>query len=165
MIFTRKVNDKDNLTSVFQVTSVTVDEPDFNTHSVYLPVIRNAGTLGHVVVQWMATVNGELASGDLRITSGNMSFAAGETIQTLLIEIMADNIPEIEEVSRIESETMTYLGLIGEVLDFCDRIPLHFSKTTTSLMGILQINLLMIVYSSLHVLFYCICFPHPCHLN
>ncbi|KAM9330953.1 adhesion G-protein coupled receptor V1 [Gastrophryne carolinensis] len=98
---------------VFQVTSVTVDEPDFNTVSVYLPIIRNAGTLGNVVVQWMASVNGQIAVDDLRVASGNKSFAAGETIQTLQIEIMADNIPEIEEVIIIQLTGATNGGSIG----------------------------------------------------
>ncbi|KAM5191785.1 adhesion G-protein coupled receptor V1 [Mantella aurantiaca] len=98
---------------VFQVTSITIDEPDFNTVSVYLPIIRNAGTLGDVVVQWMATINGELAAGDLLITSGNVSFAAGETIQTLRIEVIADNIPEIEEIIIVQLTGASNGGSIG----------------------------------------------------
>ncbi|XP_073480601.1 adhesion G-protein coupled receptor V1 isoform X2 [Aquarana catesbeiana] len=98
---------------VFQVTSVTIDEPDFNTVSVYLPIIRNAGTLGNVVVQWMATINGKLASGDLLITSGNVSFSAGETIQTLPIEVIADNVPEIEEIIIVQLTGASNGGSIG----------------------------------------------------
>ncbi|XP_018414734.1 PREDICTED: G-protein coupled receptor 98, partial [Nanorana parkeri] len=98
---------------VFQVTSVTVDEPDFNTLSVYLPIIRNAGTLGNVVVHWMATIHGELAAGDLLITSGNVSFAPGETTQILLLEVMADNIPEIDEIIIVELTGASNGGSIG----------------------------------------------------
>ncbi|XP_073534717.1 adhesion G-protein coupled receptor V1 isoform X1 [Phyllobates terribilis] len=99
---------------VFQVTSVSVDEPDFNTVPVNLPVIRNAGTLGNVVVQWVANINGKLATDDLRVASGNISFAAGQTIRTLLLEIMSDNIPEIEEVILIQLTAASNGGTIGQ---------------------------------------------------
>ncbi|XP_063820072.1 adhesion G-protein coupled receptor V1 [Pseudophryne corroboree] len=98
---------------VFQVTSVTVDEPDFNSIDVNLPIIRNAGTLGNVVVQWVATVNGQLATDDLRAASGNISFAPGETVRTLLLEIMADNVPEIDETFVIQLTRASSGGTIG----------------------------------------------------
>lgn len=123
VIFTSESIDNLYSTSVFQVTSITIDEPDFNTVSVYLPIIRNAGTLGNVVVQWMATINGELAAGDLLITSGNVSFAAGETMKTLLLEVMADNIPEIEEVRRIEKITITHCNC-----NFYQQLMVNFYK-------------------------------------
>ncbi|XP_075069096.1 adhesion G-protein coupled receptor V1 [Mixophyes fleayi] len=98
---------------VFQVTSSTVDEPDFNTVNLNLPIIRNAGTLGNVAVHWVATINGQLATDDFRVASGNISFAAGETIRTLLLEIMADNIPEIEETFIIQLTGASNGGSIG----------------------------------------------------
>lgn len=76
-----------------------MEEPEFNSVTVSLPIIRNAGTLGNVTVEWVATINGQLAVGDLRVVSGNISFAPGETVQTLLLEILDDDVPEIEEVS------------------------------------------------------------------
>uniref|UniRef100_A0A2K5BZQ4 Adhesion G-protein coupled receptor V1 n=1 Tax=Aotus nancymaae TaxID=37293 RepID=A0A2K5BZQ4_AOTNA len=82
----------------FQITKLTVEEPEFNSVKVNLPIIRNSGTLGNVTVQWVATINGQLATGDLRVVSGNVTFAPGETIQTLLLEVLADDVPEIEEV-------------------------------------------------------------------
>lgn len=97
-LHTSCANNKFFCKSVFQVTAMSVDEPDFSTAPVNLPVIRNAGTLGNVVVQWVAAVNGKLATDDLRVASGNLSFAAGQTVRNLLIEIMPDNIPEAEEV-------------------------------------------------------------------
>ncbi|XP_056394317.1 adhesion G-protein coupled receptor V1 isoform X2 [Hyla sarda] len=99
---------------VFQVTSVSVDEPDFSTTHVNLPVIRNAGTLGNVVVQWVATINGRIASDDLRVATGNISFAAGQTVRTLLLEIMPDNVPEIEEVILIQLIGASNGGTIGQ---------------------------------------------------
>lgn len=65
---------------------------------VNLPIIRNSGTLGNVTVQWVATINGQLAASDLRVVSGSVAFAPGETIQTLLLEVLADDVPEMEEV-------------------------------------------------------------------
>ncbi|KAG9488005.1 hypothetical protein GDO78_007684 [Eleutherodactylus coqui] len=99
---------------VFQVTSVLVDEPDFNTVPVNLPVIRNAGTLGNVVVQWVATINGEAATDDLRVASGNISFAAGQTLRTLALEIMPDNVPEVEEVILVQLSGASNGGTIGQ---------------------------------------------------
>ncbi|XP_071995626.1 adhesion G-protein coupled receptor V1 isoform X3 [Engystomops pustulosus] len=99
---------------VFQVTSVSIDEPDFNPAPINLPVIRNAGTLGNIVVQWAATINGKLATDDLRVASGNISFVAGQTVQTLSLEIMPDNVPEIEEVIVIQLTGASNGGTIGQ---------------------------------------------------
>lgn len=63
-----------------------------------MPIVRNAGTIGTVVVQWQATVDGRLAVGDVRPTSGEVRFAPGETMKTLRVEVLADDVPEITEV-------------------------------------------------------------------
>lgn len=60
--------------------------------------MRNAGTIGTVVIQWRATVNGKLAVGDIRPVSGEVTFAPGETMKMLRVEILADDVPEITEV-------------------------------------------------------------------
>lgn len=83
---------------VFHAASVTVEEPASNSNEVALPIVRNAGTIGTVVVQWQATVNGKLAVGDIRPTSGDLTFAPGETMKTLRVEVLADEVPEITEV-------------------------------------------------------------------
>lgn len=70
-----------------------------NAFEVSLPMVRNAGTIGDVVVQWRATVNGRPATGDLRPASGEVRFAPGETLKTLKVEVLADDVPEIEEVN------------------------------------------------------------------
>ncbi|KAM4707152.1 adhesion G-protein coupled receptor V1 [Discoglossus pictus] len=98
---------------VFQVTSVTIDEPESDTVKINLPIIRNAGTLGNVVVQWRATINGQLATHDLKVPSGNITFAAGETAKTLFLEILADDIPEIEEIIEVRLTGATNGGTIG----------------------------------------------------
>uniref|UniRef100_H0X6E5 Adhesion G-protein coupled receptor V1 n=1 Tax=Otolemur garnettii TaxID=30611 RepID=H0X6E5_OTOGA len=97
----------------FQITKLIVEEPEFNSVKVNLPIIRNSGTLGNVTVQWVATTNGQLATGDLRVVSGNVTFAPGETIQTLLLEVLADDVPEIEEVIQVQLTDASDGGTIG----------------------------------------------------
>ncbi|KAI4570105.1 hypothetical protein MJT46_007399 [Ovis ammon polii x Ovis aries] len=97
----------------FQITKLTVEEPEFNSVKVNLPIIRNSGTLGNVTVQWVATINGQLATGDLRVVSGNVTFAPGETIQTLLLEVLADDVPEIEEVIQVQLTDASGGGTVG----------------------------------------------------
>lgn len=77
-----------------------MEEPEFGSVSIDLPVIRNAGTLGNVTVHWIATIDGHLAHADLRFATGNITFAPGETFQMLLLEILADDVPEVDEVSQ-----------------------------------------------------------------
>ncbi|KAM8960806.1 adhesion G-protein coupled receptor V1 [Pelodytes ibericus] len=98
---------------VFQVTSLTVDEPDINAVKVNLLIIRNSGTLGIITLQWVGTVNGKLATDDLKVASGNVTFAAGETIRTLLLEIQPDDIPEVEEIIHIQLTEASGGGTIG----------------------------------------------------
>lgn len=86
--------------SVFQVATLKVEEPNLNATKVNLPIVRNAGTLGNVTVGWAATVNGQPASDDLRPASGQITFAPGETVKTLTVEVLADDVAEIEEVSQ-----------------------------------------------------------------
>nr|XP_031304026.1 adhesion G-protein coupled receptor V1 [Camelus dromedarius] len=97
----------------FQTTKLIVEEPEFNSVKVNLPIIRNSGTLGNVTVQWVATINGQLATGDLRVVSGNVTFAPGETIQTLLLEVLADDVPEIEEVIQMQLTDASGGGTVG----------------------------------------------------
>lgn len=70
-----------------------------NAFEVSLPIVRNAGTIGYVSVKWRATINGRTATGDLQPLSGEVSFAPGEITKTLKVELLADDVPEIEEVS------------------------------------------------------------------
>nr|XP_046243039.1 adhesion G-protein coupled receptor V1 [Scatophagus argus] len=98
---------------VFQAVPVTIEEPGANSVEVMLPIVRNAGTIGTVVVQWQATVNGKLAVGDIRPTSGEVRFAPGETMKTLRVEILADDVPEITEIIKVELTGVSNGGNLG----------------------------------------------------
>ncbi|NXM57764.1 GPR98 protein, partial [Illadopsis cleaveri] len=98
---------------VFQNTAFTVEEPEFGSVTINLPIIRNAGTLGTVTVQWAATINGHPADNDLQVAMGNITFAPGEAIQMLLLEILADDVPEVEEIIHIELTQASNGGAIG----------------------------------------------------
>ncbi|NWU68697.1 GPR98 protein, partial [Pterocles burchelli] len=98
---------------VFQITEFTVEEPEFGSVTINLPIIRNAGTLGNVTVQWVATTNGHPADADLRVALGDITFAPAEAIQMLLLEILADDVPEIEEIVRVELTQASSGGAIG----------------------------------------------------
>uniref|UniRef100_A0A3B4ZW94 Adhesion G-protein coupled receptor V1 n=1 Tax=Stegastes partitus TaxID=144197 RepID=A0A3B4ZW94_9TELE len=97
----------------FQAVPVTIEEPGSNSIEVTLPIVRNAGTIGTVAVQWQATVNGKLAVGDIRPTSGEVKFAPGETMKTLRVEILADDVPEITEVIKVELTGASNGGNLG----------------------------------------------------
>lgn len=62
--------------------------------------MRNAGTIGTVVVKWQATVNSKLAVEDVKPAWGEVSFVPGEAMKGLRVEILADDVPEITEVKR-----------------------------------------------------------------
>ncbi|XP_032297180.1 adhesion G-protein coupled receptor V1 isoform X2 [Coturnix japonica] len=98
---------------VFEITEFTVEEPEFGSVPIDLPVIRNAGTLGNVTVHWIATIDGHLAHDDLKFATGNITFAPGETFQMLLLEILADDVPEIEEIVHVVLTQASNGGAIG----------------------------------------------------
>ncbi|XP_044225055.1 adhesion G-protein coupled receptor V1 isoform X2 [Thunnus albacares] len=98
---------------VFQAVPVTIEEPGSSSIEVTLPIVRNAGTIGTVVVQWQATVNGKLAVGDIRPTSGEVRFAPGETMKTLRVEVLADDVPEITEIIKVELTGASNGGNLG----------------------------------------------------
>uniref|UniRef100_A0ABM5FTD0 Adhesion G-protein coupled receptor V1 isoform X1 n=1 Tax=Pogona vitticeps TaxID=103695 RepID=A0ABM5FTD0_9SAUR len=98
---------------VFQIIEITIEEPETNTVKVDLPVIRNAGTLGNVTVTWIATSDGQLADSDLQEFSGDIHFLPGETMKNLTLEIVADDVPEIEEVITVELSHASNGGTIG----------------------------------------------------
>ncbi|XP_076021271.1 adhesion G-protein coupled receptor V1 [Genypterus blacodes] len=100
---------------VFQAAPVTIEEPGSNSIEVMLPIIRNAGTIGTVAVQWQATVNGQLAVGDISPASGEVIFAPGETMKTLRVEVLADDVPEITEVIKVELTDASNGGNLGAV--------------------------------------------------
>ncbi|XP_068617051.1 adhesion G-protein coupled receptor V1 [Brachionichthys hirsutus] len=98
---------------VFQAAPVNVEEPGSSPFELMLPIVRNAGTIGTVIVQWQATVSGLLAAGDIRPTSGEVTFAPGETIKTLRAEILPDDVPEITETIKVELTGASNGGSLG----------------------------------------------------
>uniref|UniRef100_H2M3Y4 Adhesion G-protein coupled receptor V1 n=1 Tax=Oryzias latipes TaxID=8090 RepID=H2M3Y4_ORYLA len=98
---------------VFQSTPITVEEPESSSVEVTLPIVRNAGTIGTVTVKWQATVNGKLAEGDIKPTSGEVTFVPGETIKTFRVEILADDLPEITEIIKVELTDASNGGNLG----------------------------------------------------
>nr|Q6JAN0.1 RecName: Full=Adhesion G-protein coupled receptor V1; AltName: Full=G-protein coupled receptor 98; AltName: Full=Monogenic audiogenic seizure susceptibility protein 1 homolog; AltName: Full=Very large G-protein coupled receptor 1; Flags: Precursor [Danio rerio]AAT07468.1 very large G-protein coupled receptor-1 [Danio rerio] len=98
---------------VFQAAPITIEEPALTAFEVSVPIVRNAGTMGDVAVQWRATVNGRPATGDLRPVSGEVMFSPGETLKTLKVEVLPDDVPEIEEIIKVELVSATSGGNIG----------------------------------------------------
>ncbi|KAK2837424.1 hypothetical protein Q5P01_014636 [Channa striata] len=98
---------------VFQAVPVTVEEPALNSIEVTFSILRNAGTIGTVGVQWQATVNGKLAVGDIKPTSGEVRFAPGETMKTLKVEVLPDDVPEITEIIKLELTGASNGGNLG----------------------------------------------------
>uniref|UniRef100_A0A667Y0L3 Adhesion G-protein coupled receptor V1 n=1 Tax=Myripristis murdjan TaxID=586833 RepID=A0A667Y0L3_9TELE len=98
---------------VFQAAPVTIEEPGSNSVEVTLPIVRTAGTIGTVTVQWQATVNGQLAVGDISPTSGEVTFAPKETVKTLRLEVLADDVPEITEIIKVELTGASNGGNLG----------------------------------------------------
>ncbi|XP_077417871.1 adhesion G-protein coupled receptor V1 isoform X3 [Vanacampus margaritifer] len=120
---------------VFHAAPVTIEEPASNSIEVALPIVRNAGTIGTVVVQWQATVNGMLAVGDIRPTSGDMTFAPGETIKTLRVEVLADEVPEITEIIKIELTSASNGGNLGADTSVNIKVPANDNPYGTVYFG------------------------------
>ncbi len=80
--------------------SKSVHEPASGSTAVRVTVIRNGGTSGTVQVEWNATLNGHLASSDVTPSSGNVRFLSGENSQDITLSILADDIPEDNEVRQ-----------------------------------------------------------------
>nr|XP_057927104.1 adhesion G-protein coupled receptor V1 isoform X2 [Doryrhamphus excisus] len=120
---------------VFHAAPVTIVEPVSNSTDVALPIVRNAGTVGTVVVQWQATVNGELAVGDIKPTSGEVTFAPGETMKTLLVEVLADDVPEITEIIKIELTSASNGGNLGADTSVNIKVPANDNPYGTVYFG------------------------------
>ncbi|KAM8865111.1 adhesion G-protein coupled receptor V1 isoform 2-T2 [Synchiropus picturatus] len=98
---------------VVQAPPATIEEPEASPVEVSVPIVRNAGTIGTVAVQWQATVDGKLAVGDIRPSSGEVRFAPGETMKTLKLQLLADDVPEITETIRVELTGASNGGNLG----------------------------------------------------
>uniref|UniRef100_A0A8C4S4U8 Adhesion G-protein coupled receptor V1 n=1 Tax=Erpetoichthys calabaricus TaxID=27687 RepID=A0A8C4S4U8_ERPCA len=114
-IITIEASDDPYGSFVFQAVSQTIEEPDVSPTTVNLAIVRNSGTLGNVTVQWAALINGQFVFNDIHPVTGQVSFAPGETIKTLTVQILPDDVPEIEEVIRVELTSASNGGSIGQL--------------------------------------------------
>ncbi len=75
-----------------------VNEPSSGNQVVKLHVIREYGTLGRVRFAWKVTLSGRLATNDVQQTQGSGIIPPGENTTSFDIVILADNVPEVNEV-------------------------------------------------------------------
>ena len=70
---------------------------------LYLDVLREQGNYGEVVVTWNSTGNISDRHGDNDVypASGEVVFMAGETRKTINLTIVADDVPEVNEVFQV----------------------------------------------------------------
>ncbi|KAM9822621.1 adhesion G-protein coupled receptor V1 isoform 2-T2 [Syngnathus typhle] len=120
---------------VFNAAPVTIEEPASGSVEVALPIVRHAGTIGTVVVHWQATVNGQLAAGDIRPTSGDVTFAPGETVKTLRVEVLADEVPEITEIIKMELTSASNGGNLGSDTSVNVKVPANDNPYGTVYFG------------------------------
>lgn len=84
----------------FEVSSQNVlgREPEAgDTTTVQLEIKRNGGHIGQSVVSWNLNAN-EGVESDIQPTHGTETFPSGVTVATIELSVMADDIPEIDEV-------------------------------------------------------------------
>ncbi|XP_071506649.1 adhesion G-protein coupled receptor V1-like [Diadema antillarum] len=84
----------------FEAASLSLQAEERATDTpVVLTVERQAGTAGIVVVEWQAT--GQLAASDIRPLTGQIEFLDGASTAPLVLTILADDLPELDETSTI----------------------------------------------------------------
>ena len=64
-----------------------------------LKVIRKGGHLGHSSVFWKLRHN---ATNDVSPISGHINFTQGEVVNDMLVDVIADEIPEFNESIQID---------------------------------------------------------------
>ncbi|XP_070543508.1 adhesion G-protein coupled receptor V1-like isoform X2 [Ptychodera flava] len=98
----------------FAFTNTLVEEPQQGESRILnVTVVRGGGTAGVVAVEWQATLNGYLASEDVRPTGGVMYFLSTMTHETFRLEILADDVPEEREEIKLTLMSATSGGVIG----------------------------------------------------
>ena len=72
---------------------------------LHLDVLREQGSYGEVIVMWNSTGNisdsGRHGDIDIYPASGEIVFMAGETRKTINLTIVADDVPEVNEVFKV----------------------------------------------------------------
>ncbi|OWF54008.1 G-protein coupled receptor 98 [Mizuhopecten yessoensis] len=76
--------------------TATINEPDTTPYQVLLQLTRE-GTSGQAVISWMLTGSATVTASDTGPTSGTIVMESGKSEVTLIIPIMPDNEPELEE--------------------------------------------------------------------
>ena len=68
-----------------------------------LDVLREQGNYGEVIVMWNSTgnISGRPGDNDVYPTSGEIVFMAGESKKTINLTILADDLPEVNEVFQV----------------------------------------------------------------
>lgn len=89
--------------------SVVTTEPDTSTTLVVLTVERSAGTSGQVTVTWQ--LSGDHMEGEVMPTSGQVVFANGVSMATITLLIQSDEIPELNEVTRVQLSAVIENGV------------------------------------------------------
>ena len=84
----------------FSVSSLNnvVNEPSSGNQVVKLDVIREYGTRNIVKFKWLVTLSGKPATHDVQQTQGSGIIFAEENKTSFDIVILADNVPEVNEV-------------------------------------------------------------------
>ncbi|XP_032809135.2 adhesion G-protein coupled receptor V1 isoform X2 [Petromyzon marinus] len=92
---------------------VLVEEPVLGTRPVSLAVLRAGGSVGSVSLAWRATLGGVEASEDLLRSSGAILFPPGDTERAIRIDVLADDVPELQEVFLVELLNASNRGVVG----------------------------------------------------
>lgn len=119
--------------------NIVVDEK-LRDWVLYLEVLREQGSYGKVIVAWNKTDNvsgsGRHGDNDVYPASGEIVFLEGETKKTINLTIVADDIPEVNEVFEVRLVRRTVKRrrcLFPSRFDctlYCNYVSFHFSLTS-----------------------------------
>ncbi|EDQ89487.1 uncharacterized protein MONBRDRAFT_7962 [Monosiga brevicollis MX1] len=86
---------------------VDVDEPATGSVAVTLTVVRQVAQFGTAQVAWTASSSGSASPDRFSPNSGVVSFADGQTEAALVITILGDDDPELEEQILVQLQSVT----------------------------------------------------------
>ncbi|MBW7476958.1 aggregation factor core protein MAFp3, isoform C [Paenibacillus oenotherae] len=98
----------------FEGDSYSVIEGD-GSQTAYLTVVRNNGTDGEVTVNYSTSNGSALSGSDYEAVSGTLTFAPGESYQTIAIPIYDDLLSESEESFTIALSDPTNGAALGSI--------------------------------------------------
>ncbi|XP_069137444.1 adhesion G-protein coupled receptor V1-like isoform X2 [Argopecten irradians] len=87
-------------------TTAIINEPDSTPYQVLLQLTRE-GTSGQAVISWVLTGSASVTASDTGPTSGTIVMERGKSDVTLIILIMPDDEPELEEVVMVNLTHVT----------------------------------------------------------